>query len=142
MADFWNDGPIVRGCMAGGRMYFHVNANGDVEPCVFAHFAVDNINDKTLLEALQSDFFKAIRDNIPYEGNMLRPCMIIDRPDLSRDYCSRFGAKATHEGGETILTDLSGDVDKYAHGVKELYDPAWSEGDWIKHYPDPPEGYR
>ncbi len=31
--DFWNDGCLTRGCIAGGRKYFHVNARGDVEPC-------------------------------------------------------------------------------------------------------------
>ena len=36
MADFWNDGPAVGGCLAGGRHYFHVNHRGDVEPCISA----------------------------------------------------------------------------------------------------------
>ena len=33
--DFWNDGEYVQGCIAGGRHYLHINANGDVEPCAF-----------------------------------------------------------------------------------------------------------
>mgnify|MGYP002561846986 CR=1 FL=1 len=33
--DFWNDGDAVGGCIAGGRGYCHINANGDVEPCAF-----------------------------------------------------------------------------------------------------------
>jgi len=48
--DFWNDGPMVSGCMAGGRSYLHINANGDIEPCVFIHFAVDNIKEYYLEE--------------------------------------------------------------------------------------------
>ena len=45
IGDFWNDGPFVKGCIAGARGggYFHITNNGNVEPCVFAHFAVDNI---------------------------------------------------------------------------------------------------
>ena len=35
--DFWNDGDAVGGCIAGGRGYCHINANGDVEPCAFIH---------------------------------------------------------------------------------------------------------
>ena len=31
--DFQNDGEFVGGCIAGGRNYFHINANGDAEPC-------------------------------------------------------------------------------------------------------------
>ncbi|MCE5330059.1 radical SAM protein, partial [bacterium] len=48
IADFWNDGNLVNGCMAGGKNYLHINVNGDVEPCVFVHFAADNIKEKSL----------------------------------------------------------------------------------------------
>ncbi len=37
--DFQNDGEFVGGCIAGGRNYCHINANGDVEPCVFIHYS-------------------------------------------------------------------------------------------------------
>ncbi len=36
--DFWNDGEYVNGCIAGGRNYLHINANGDIEPCAFNKF--------------------------------------------------------------------------------------------------------
>ena len=36
--DFQNDAEYVGGCIAGGRRYLHINANGDVDPCVFIHF--------------------------------------------------------------------------------------------------------
>ncbi len=45
--DFWNDGEYVQGCIAGGRNYFHINANGDVEPCAFIHYANLNVRDVT-----------------------------------------------------------------------------------------------
>ena len=31
--DFQNDAKFVNGCIAGGRNYLHINANGDIEPC-------------------------------------------------------------------------------------------------------------
>lgn len=31
--DFLNDGEYVKGCIAGGRCYLHISANGDIEPC-------------------------------------------------------------------------------------------------------------
>ena len=35
--DFQNDGEFVGGCIAGGRNYCHINANGDVEPmCIYS----------------------------------------------------------------------------------------------------------
>ena len=50
--DFWNDGEYVDGCIAGGRRYLHINANGDFEPCAFIHYFDSNLREKTLLEAL------------------------------------------------------------------------------------------
>lgn len=44
--DFWNDGEYVKGCIAGGRSYFHINANGDIEPCAFIHYSDSNIREK------------------------------------------------------------------------------------------------
>ena len=52
--DFQNDAEFVGGCIAGGRRYLHINANGDIDPCVFIHYSDSNIREKTLLEALQS----------------------------------------------------------------------------------------
>jgi MoaA/NifB/PqqE/SkfB family radical SAM enzyme len=37
--DFYNDAKYVHGCIAGGRSYLHINANGDIEPCAFIHFS-------------------------------------------------------------------------------------------------------
>ncbi len=52
--DFQNDAEYVGGCIAGGRRYLHINANGDVDPCVFIHYSDSNIREKSLLECLQS----------------------------------------------------------------------------------------
>jgi hypothetical protein len=84
IVDFWNDGPYVEGCIAAGRSYFHVNANGDVEPCVYTHIAVDNIHEKSLKEALNSPLFQGSRARQPHNPNHLRPCMIIDNPQVMR----------------------------------------------------------
>ena len=71
--DFWNDGDAVGGCIAGGRGYCHINANGDMEPCAFIHYSDSNIKEKTLLECYQSPLFMAYRRNQPFNDNMLRP---------------------------------------------------------------------
>ena len=57
--DFQNDGEYVGGCIAGGRNYFHINANGDAEPCVFIHYSTANIRTSSLLEILHSPLFMA-----------------------------------------------------------------------------------
>ena len=79
--DFWNDGEFVGGCIAAGRAYIHINANGDIEPCAFIHYSDSNIREKTLLEAYQSPFFRAYRDNQPFNNNMLRPCLFWTIPE-------------------------------------------------------------
>ena len=67
--DFWNDGEYVNGCIAGGRCYLHINANGDIEPCAFIHYADSNIKEKTLLEAYRSPLFMQYRRNQPFNHN-------------------------------------------------------------------------
>ncbi len=125
IADFWNDAPHVGGCIAGGRNYIHINANGDVEPCVFTHFAVDKIHDKSLLEVLQSDFFRKIRSKQPYSENLLTPCMIIDNPNVYREVVHSCNAYPTHDGAEDVLTKIKDDLDDYARRFRALSDPIW-----------------
>jgi MoaA/NifB/PqqE/SkfB family radical SAM enzyme len=128
LADFWNDGPLVGGCIAGDR-YLHINNRGDVEPCVFIHFSVDNIRKKSLSEALNSEFFHAFRRRQPYSPNFFRPCIIIDHPHLLRQVVEQTGAGPTHSGAETLLTDCSGGLDRYAAAYGKLADELWKEQD-------------
>ena len=72
--DFRNDGEYVKGCIAGGRYYLHINANGDIEPCAFIHYSDSNIHEKTLLEAYRSPLFMAYRNSQPFNQNHLCPC--------------------------------------------------------------------
>ncbi len=125
--DFWNDGPIISGCIAGGRKYFHINANGDIEPCVFCHFAVDNIRRTTLKEALRSPLFRMIRERQGRHENLLRPCMLIDHPEVGREMFSSRGVYPTHRGAEEIFTGLSQDMDGYARCYAGIADPAWDK---------------
>lgn len=93
--DFWNDGEYVGGCIAGGRSYLHINANGDIEPCAFMHYSDSNIREKTLLEAYQSPLFMGYHDNQPWNDNMLRPCPVLDNPGRLTEIVESSGAKST-----------------------------------------------
>jgi hypothetical protein len=126
LVDFWNDGPLVGGCLAGDR-YLHINTRGDVEPCVSIHFSVDNIREKSLSEILNSEFFHAFRRRQPYSTNFFRPCMIIDHPHLLRQVVAQTGACPTHIGAETLLTECSGGLDRYAAAYGKLADELWKE---------------
>jgi len=127
LADFWNDGWMTNGCISAGERYFHINANGDVEPCVFAHFAMDNIKEKSLVEALNSSLFLKIRNSRPYCTNPLRPCMLIDVPQVSRSAFNMPGVYATHPGAETLFTDLCPAMDEYSDEYGKLADKALEE---------------
>jgi len=124
--DFWNDGPYVEGCIAGGRRYFHLNAKGDVEPCVYTHVAVDNIRNTTLAKALDSQLFRSIRRRQPHNPNHLRPCMIIDNPHVMREVIAETGPYFTHPGAEEIYTTLSEDMDQYAERFGRFADTVWN----------------
>jgi len=93
--DFWNDGEYVNGCVAGGRSYMHINANGDIEPCAFIHYSDSNIRDKTLLEAYRSPLFMEYRRNQPFNHDMLRPCPLLDNPARLAQMVKKSGAKST-----------------------------------------------
>lgn len=125
--DFWNDGPVVGGCIAGGRKYLHINSKGDVEPCVFCHFSMHNIKEVPLREAVTSPLFRKIRGNQACNSNLLRPCMIIDHPEQYREVCRLEGVKFTHEGADRILTEFAEDIDSYAQHWEKLADAAWDE---------------
>lgn len=92
--DFWNDGEYVGGCIAGGRSYLHINANGDIEPCAFIHYSDSNIREKTLLEAYCSPLFMGDHDNQPWNGNMLRPCPVLDNPGRLTEIVEKSCAKS------------------------------------------------
>jgi len=111
--------------MAGGKMYFHINAQGDAEPCVFCHFASDNIKGKSLLQVLNSPFFKTIRSRQPYLENLLRPCMLIDRPEVGKEMASLPGVYFTHPGAEIFYNHLSELVDEYARKYGDIADRVW-----------------
>lgn len=125
IADFWCDGTLCGGCIAGGRHYFHINNHGDVEPCVFCHFAKDNMRDRPLEEILDSDFFRSFRRRQPYNDNLLRPCAIIDNPQVLREAVRENGAYPTHEGADSIITEFAGELDKYAKEYGKVADREW-----------------
>ncbi len=142
--DFWGDGPEMMGCIAGGRQYIHVNAKGDVEPCTFVHLATHNLNNCTLTEALASPYMKAIRGNIPYDGNMLRPCMIVDRPEYLRQYFKEFKPYETHQGAAdyVVKPEIITEIDKYSCEVKKIMNKEWEEENYMTIFPLEGEYYR
>ena len=128
--DFWNDGEYVNGCIAGGRCYLHINANGDVEPCAFIHYADSNIKEKTLLEALQSPLFMQYRKNQPFNNNMLQPCPLLDNPGRLTDMVQKSGAVSTDMQHPEDVEAISKKCEDAAHQWEPVAEELWnaSEG--------------
>lgn len=116
--DFQNDGEFVGGCIAGGRRYLHINARGDVEPCVFIHYSNVNIKETSLLDALRSPLFMEYYHNQPFDGNLLRPCPMLENPQKLVEMVERSGAKSTDLEHEESAYDLA---KKCAPGAEAWY---------------------
>lgn len=126
--DFFNDAPYVGGCIAG-KYYCHINSKEDVEPCIFSHFATDNIKGKPIVEAFQSPYFKELRKRQPYNHNLLMPCPMIDNPKEIREIVKVTGAKATHPSADLMVTDkeFMEKLDKLSEEFKPYAEKAYKE---------------
>lgn len=124
--DFWNDGEYAGGCLAGGRRYLHINANGDMEPCAFIHYSDSNIRNKKLLEALQSPLFLAYRRGQPFNENHLRPCPLLDNPGALTEAVQTAGAHSTDLQDPEEVTELSEKCRSAAMAWAPAADALWS----------------
>ena len=143
LVDFWNGGPMSVGCISAGRSggYFYIDWDGNIAPCVFFPYYVDNIykiyeRGGTLSDALESPFFKAIRkwqDAYGYRRpasevkNYFLPCPIRDHYKFAYRAIERFETKPLDEFAKQAIGDMEYrkrllDYDKR---LKELLDPVW-----------------
>jgi len=129
LIDFLADGAYIDGCMAAGKEFLHINNKGDIEPCVFCHFSVDNIHKTTLRESLNSKFFRAIRNKQPYRDNMLTPCLIADNSPVLRELYKKYKPKPTHVGADSIIYNkkLINHLKKYDNQAHKILDKKWKE---------------
>jgi MoaA/NifB/PqqE/SkfB family radical SAM enzyme len=126
MMDFQNDGKYVGGCIAGGRRYLHINANGDVDPCVFIHYSDSNIREKSLLDCLRSPLFMAYHDGQPFNENMYRPCPMLENPEVLPDLIAKTGAHSTDLQSPESATHLCDKCTSYAEKWAPYADDLWA----------------
>ncbi len=133
LLDFWNDGEYVQGCIAGGRHYLHINANGDVEPCAFIHYSNVNIKECSLLEALQSPLFMQYKQNQPFNKNLLRPCPMLDNPEMLRNMVKNSDAHSTDLLAPESAEDLTAKTEKAAEDWAVKADELWNDPNEHRH---------
>jgi len=125
--DFQNDAEYVGGCIAGGRNYLHINANGDVDPCVFIHYSDSNIREKTLLEALQSPLFMQYHDNMPFNENMLKPCPMLENSGKIVEMVRAAKAHSTDLQSPESAEHLCEKTKQYAENWNSTAERLWKE---------------
>ncbi len=142
--DFQHDGEYVGGCIASGRNYFHINSAGDMEPCVFIHYSDSNIRTHTLLEGLRNPLFMAFRKGQPFNDNHLRPCPMLENPDMLRKIVNETGAKSTDLVKEESVEHLCAKCDKFAAAwapeAEELWKTTKHPNPMTQYWRDTPEG--
>jgi MoaA/NifB/PqqE/SkfB family radical SAM enzyme len=142
--DFWNQGVMTDGCLAGGRMggYFYIDWNGNVMPCVFVPYYQDNIiqvyeRGGTLTDVLYSTYFKQIRKwqcDYAYgkpaleKDNLILPCPIRDHHEaihaiLQDQYRINPSDEAAKEAVEDRVYHEG--LMAYDQVLREVIDPVW-----------------
>ena len=67
------------GCLAAGRGFFHINPYGGAEPCPFSPYSDINIRDSTLLDAMNSELFRSLRDGGLLEETHTGGCVLYEQ---------------------------------------------------------------
>ncbi|MCR1973515.1 radical SAM protein [Clostridium sporogenes] len=78
---FPGDEKYAGGCLAAGRGFFHINANGGAEPCPFSPYSDINLKECSLREALKSPLFKKLKDNEMLLGEHDGGCLLFEKED-------------------------------------------------------------
>jgi len=123
IADFWNSGTVVNGCISSGRSggYFYIDWYGNMSPCVFVPYSPLNVYDlyktgKTINDAWEHPFFADLRqwqkdfgcqpgpmkENC---GNWLTPCPIRDNHYAFRAILDKHRPKPIDPNAAAALID-------------------------------------
>ncbi len=152
LLDFWNHGPLVKGCISAGRDggYLHIDWNGKVMPCVFTPFSAGNINDiykngGTLNDLWKTPFLKSIRDwqkeyghgsgNPIEKGNLLIPCPYRDHYRQFLKLIEEYGPEPEDQSAYECLQDLEycKNMAAYDEELAKLFNPVW-EQEYLKNH--------
>ncbi len=82
-------------CMAAGRGFAHITAQGELEPCPFARVADRSLKVSTLREALASPLFAAIRARPELFTQPSMGCALFEHRDELCALCKELGGRQT-----------------------------------------------
>lgn len=79
---FPGDEKYMGGCLAAGRGFFHINSNGNAEPCPFSPFSDMTLKNCSLIEALESPLFKKLQSSELLETYHSGGCVLFENASL------------------------------------------------------------
>jgi MoaA/NifB/PqqE/SkfB family radical SAM enzyme len=79
----------------------HINSQGYVEPCPFAHFASENVKDKSLEEILSSDFLTRLRSSEAVYRRGRIGCALIENMEIMKNVACATGGRPTTRPGRS-----------------------------------------
>jgi MoaA/NifB/PqqE/SkfB family radical SAM enzyme len=86
---FPGDEKNTGGCLAAGRGFFHINPYGNAEPCPFSPYSDTDLRKSTLLEALQSPFFRSLTASPMLLKENNGRCVLYEREEEVKKLCGR-----------------------------------------------------
>ena len=138
LADFWNHGTLVGGCLSAGGYhnggYLYIDWNGNISPCVFVPYSPVNIHQiyadgGNLTDVWKHPFFAGIRSwqKSYRDKNLLAPCLIRDHNDVLRKLICEHEPDPSDENARQALMDAGygAGLDAYARRFQQLADPIW-----------------
>jgi hypothetical protein len=94
---------------------------------VFIHYSNANIHDSSILEILQSPLFMAYHKGQPFNENHLRPCPMLENPELLKQMVKETGAVSTDLESPESVEHLCGKCEDYAATWGEEAENIWNQ---------------
>lgn len=89
LISFPGDEKASGGCLAAGRGFFHINANGGAEPCPFSPYSDTNLKNTSLKEALNSPLFLKLQNNNNLTEEHIGGCALFEQEEKVKIFCRR-----------------------------------------------------
>ena len=144
LADFWNHGTVVDGCLSAGGHgnggYMYIDWNGNVSPCVFVPYSPVNIKEVyakggNLTDIFTEPFFADLRKwqadiKIQTNGkNLLNPCPIRDHNADLRQLIRKHEVEPLDLNAAEALQDANyaKGMDVYGEKYQKIVDTIWEK---------------
>jgi len=71
--------------------------------------------------------FQRIRQTINDNPNELRPCMIIDHPEVYKEVSAYEGVYFTHDGADNVVGEIAPKLKRFSESYGKIADETWGK---------------